>query len=125
MTLSAGANSETRASFNGDDSSSYSWVQMGGPIVSNSGTFTAHPFNPNSFTSTSSPDLITFNIFDYSSTDKHKSSLSRYNPSNSANIVNAIAGRWVNTNAIISINIFATANQFNAGSTFNLYGRIA
>ena len=35
---------------------------------------------------------------------------------------NAIVGLWRSTNAITSINLYATAGQWAAGSTFTLYG---
>jgi hypothetical protein len=64
-----------------------------------------------------------FQIIDYSATDKHKTGLVRANDASA--IVWALAGRWSNTAAINSVRLFSTTSAFAAGSTFNLYGRIA
>ena len=64
------------------------------------------------------------NIIDYSATNKHKNVLTRFNlTSNTGPFLTTTAscGRWANTAAITSITLDST---WNAGSTFNLYGRI-
>jgi hypothetical protein len=66
-------------------------------------------------------------IMDYSATDKHKTVLTRsgYDISGSGTTTEAHAARWANTTAITSLAFTTSANQFAAGSTFNLYGVIA
>ena len=65
--------------------------------------------------------LITYQFQDYSSTDKHKSVLSRSNVVDSSSTRASMAAqRWASTSAISSIT--ALGSDFAAGSTFNLYG---
>ena len=60
-------------------------------------------------------------IFDYSTTDKHKTGLSRLNLSD--NQVLAAAARWGNTAAINEIDLISlSGGQFAANTTFHLYG---
>lgn len=61
----------------------------------------------------------TLNIMDYSATDKHKTTLIRYDYA--AGITLAQAMRWANTSAITSLQL-GTSSSFAAGSTFALYG---
>ncbi len=63
-------------------------------------------------------------IMDYSTTDKHKSYLSRFSRGDYATV--GISGRWPYTNAITSISVIPDASAtFDIGGTFSLYGRIA
>jgi hypothetical protein len=63
-------------------------------------------------------------IMDYSATDKHKTSLVRWDDPG-ANTV-AVAGRWANTAAINKIGLtIDDASSFSSTSTFSLYGVIA
>jgi hypothetical protein len=63
--------------------------------------------------------LWTAQFFDYSATDKHKSVLARANSS----ATEMFAGRWANTAAITSIEVFwISTGNFKTGSTFYLYG---
>lgn len=66
------------------------------------------------------------NFMDYSATDKHKTVLVRGNtPQNTANQpIAAGAFRWANTNAITSIEVFM-GNNFDSGTTFDLYGIVS
>jgi hypothetical protein len=64
-------------------------------------------------------------IFDFSQTNKHKSTISRANGAGVANnAVEAIAGRWASTAAITSMTLQGLSGgaDFPAGSTFSLYG---
>jgi hypothetical protein len=66
--------------------------------------------------------LNTYDIMDYSATDKHKTFLIR---TNHAGEWNAIAARWANTAAITSVTVNASFDPlvlFTAGSTLSLYG---
>ena len=66
-------------------------------------------------------------IMDYSTTDKHKTTLIRsYSTRNDGNADTAAgAGRWANTSAVTSIKFYLTSGSFVAGSTFSLYGLVA
>lgn len=63
----------------------------------------------------------TWQVMDYSATDKHKSVLGR-NSANDATQVYMTAGRWANTVAVTSLTVVNTGGNFNTGSTFSLYG---
>lgn len=59
-------------------------------------------------------------FLDYSATDKHKSILIR--EGHNAAVIEAIAGRWANTNAINAITLFLSTNSYAIGTTFALFG---
>ena len=68
---------------------------------------------------------LIMNFLDYSTTDKHKSVLTRYDVA--ADGLSATASRCATTAAISSIQIrlidaFGNSPQYGAGSTFSLYG---
>jgi hypothetical protein len=63
---------------------------------------------------------IVFNFFNYSNTTTYKTIISR--TSNAANQSNASVGLWRNTAAINRLDCQLSANDFYAGTTFNLYG---
>jgi len=113
------------ARYNGDTGSNYSDVFMAGD---GSTAFSGAPTgtsNPIGRIDQSRGNFIS-QLMDYSATDKHKTSLTRIN--NSIAVVTARAGRWANTSAVTSINLFnssANGEVFAIGSTFNLYGVIA
>ena len=63
-------------------------------------------------------------IMDYSATDKHKTVLARYNDQNTATYM--YAHRWASTSAINSLNFsLDTAENYPAGSVFNLFGIVS
>lgn len=64
--------------------------------------------------------LSTINFLDYSSTNKHKTSLVRQN--NAGDVVEMLVQKWASNSAITSINIFWSSGDIASGSTFNLYG---
>lgn len=105
----------------------YSTVAMYGAGSSNYGatsstTLTAIPTGY----PTTGIDISIIQLLEYSATDKHKVFLDRYGDANAS--VVARASRWASTNAITSIILYAGlvgTTTFNAGSTFDLYGRIA
>lgn len=116
--------------FNGDSGNNYSVVFMGG----NSGgtnTFSATQDAINlgdSPASSSTAGLQTMaitHIMDYSTTNKHKVALNRWNaPGAAPNYVAAVANRWANTGAITSLTISFPyySGLIAAGSTIALYG---
>jgi hypothetical protein len=63
-------------------------------------------------------------VMDYSTTDKHKTTLIRsYSTRNDGNADTAAgAGRWANTSAVTSIKFYLTSGSFVTGSTFSLFG---
>lgn len=108
--------------FNGDSSSSYSYVYMqksGTGTNSNAGTTTrAWMLSANYDTGVGQ---TTFQVLDYSSTDKHKPMLVRDSTSRTDNGVTAYAVRWADTSAITSVEVL-TFSSFQAGTTISLYG---
>jgi len=113
--------------FNGDTGSNYSTVLM---EANGSSTFSDSLTGQNSTRdgyqvpvwAGSTKALGTYQLLDYSATDKHKSLLTRSGRADRANI--ATASRWTNTSSITSWLIYYgnPAAEFNIGSTFNLYG---
>ena len=59
-------------------------------------------------------------IFDYSATDKHKTTLQR--SGNPSDFVFAFAGRYASTSAITSLEVGDASATLAAGSTLALYG---
>jgi len=116
-----------RIRFNGDTSSSYDYVRMSG---SGSAATTATATNNSSgFISaiaqatTTGALQMNINIMDYSTTNKHKTTISRANQS--ANGTEAFANLWKNSSAITSVQILTSTGNWASGSTFALYGVIA
>lgn len=115
---------------NSDTGSNYSHLWMYG-IGSGSGSSTTSTnaqyrfMGENANVSTTNFDNSITSFQDYSATDKHKTMLTRNNQTGS--LVEAIAGRWANTNAIQTIGIGAVGggSDFVTGSTFALYGIIS
>lgn len=111
--------------FNGDAGNNYNavWAEAYGTsnwsAVSNNSTWiiTSQAF---SLVGSTMAGLLTAHIQDYSSTDKHKTTLSRANKADAG--VNMMAGRWANTAAITSVTITSTFSNYAVGSTFYLYG---
>jgi hypothetical protein len=68
--------------------------------------------------------LVTTQILDYSSTDKHKTVLDRYGNAENSEVA-MTAGRWASLTAVNKISLIPENGTFAAGSTFSLYGRIA
>lgn len=63
-------------------------------------------------------------IMDYSTTDKHKSTIIRSRSSRDNGDTDAAAGvgRWASTSAVTSIKFYLTSGSFVTGSTFSLWG---
>lgn len=105
---------------NGDTGGNYNWVRMygDGSSTASSTTTGATSATIGNFGTNQSNNQLS--IMDYSTTDKHKSVLSRTN--DSAYIVSAYAARWASTSAVTSFVVYPAGNAFAAGSTFALYG---
>jgi hypothetical protein len=102
------------------DSSNYSMVRMLGTGSATSSQAEATREIGVAYTV---PGNIITQIVDYSSTDKHKTSLSRSNYPGQ-NLL-AYASRWGNTAAVTSVAFTINGgHSFTAGSTFSLYGVI-
>ena len=107
--------------FNSDGSSSYHRVWAMG---SSSGVATAPTTGSYLFTEVDAQDtesaLASFEIIDYAQTGKHKGVLIRGD--RAGLLTNMTAGRWANTAAVTSIEVFAFTGSYAAGSRFYLYG---
>ena len=89
-----------------------------GGATSNSATQT---YLDSGYSASGAYEITTYDLLDYSATDKHKTILVRFG-SNSDSIALAAAGRWASTSAITSIRIYRETGSFAIGSTFELYG---
>ena len=104
--------------FNDDTGSNYSYVEMsadGSNDSSGSGTQSSIFCSPSSTIDA----LVRIEIIDYAATDKDKTVLVRSDDADDTTV--AVASRWDNTSAITKILIDGNRN-FQAGSTFSLYG---
>jgi hypothetical protein len=100
--------------------SNYNHVYM---LGRGSGSGEADAANNNlAFFMQSAQSVSILQFMDYSATDKHKTYLSRANPS--ANYTVALAGRWANTAAVNAIKLLDTAGSasFASGTVISLYG---
>jgi hypothetical protein len=111
--------------FNGDSGSNYSEVLAFGTGSSLGSSTTALTYLSQGALSTGQSQS-TYQIMDYSATDKHKSVLIRQNLP--AVEVKMAAGRWASTSALTSIALSLEGTgspAFASGTTFNLFGVIA
>ena len=118
-TTTSAANLTTQV--NGDTGNNYNTVEASA-TASGTQSFTntsVDRFYAGTLQTTQFNNILQF--MDYSATDKHKTILVRLN--STSTIIGMTAGRWANTAAINSINVFGAT--FNAGATFSLYGVIA
>jgi hypothetical protein len=108
--------------YNGDSGSNYSSVEMSGNgSTTFSGTQSGTQASVGAAYTNRGTNII--QVMDYTSTDKHKTGISRF--STAGNAVGAFASRWANTAAVTSVRIGLTAQSFATGTTFSLYGVIA
>ena len=113
--------STVEVDLNGDTSSNYNWVQIAGDGSASSSRQSNS--NLSNHGRLANPDIgvIISHFFDYATTNKHKTWLTRSNSSNANAGVRTIAGRWANTSAVTSVTASCGIN-FAAGSSFHLYG---
>jgi hypothetical protein len=105
--------------FNNDAVTEVEWVSMEGDGSSaTSGAFGGVTHFQGIITN-SNTALHTLQLADYSATDKHTSGLYR---GNSSLVTRASALRWLSTSAVTRLDVASGTNQFQTGSTFNLYG---
>ena len=120
MTGQTTGGSNCSYTINSDTGTNYPYVFMRGDgSATASGTTTANANYVGYFTANPSNAILQF--FDYSATDKQKTSLVRMNDASAR--VYANANRWANTAAINRIDfILSGGESFAAGMTFYLYG---
>jgi hypothetical protein len=116
--------------FNNDSGNSYTYVGMtgnGATVGSGSNGSLSYASLGQGYglgPSTSSVFTTVVSIFDYATTNKHKTLVSRNNVADTG--VEAQLARWANTSAISSISVLPSSGAgFAAGTTASLYGRIA
>ena len=116
-----------RVRFNSDTGSNYSWTNAqgnGSTTASFSGTDTGQQLGNAVFFSTTTRTMIISQIMDSSATDKHKTLLTRSNRANQA--TEMLAGRWANTSAINSIQLYsANGNSLGPDTSIYLYGIVS
>lgn len=120
-TVSSGSNSE-KFYLNGDKTNNnYSRILMYG-TGSGSGVSVAG-LNSSTITISTTENITTYQLMDYSATNKHKVFLYR-NDRALDPFKGTLAGahRWSSNNAVNSIEIDAENNTYAIGSTFSLYG---
>lgn len=111
---------------NNDSGSNYNRVRIAGDGSSASSTTASGGNYGLGFNLHSSNSVNIMHFLDYSSTDKHKTVITR----TGASAVNTelFLGRWASTSAITSVTFYppdafgGTPDFFTAGSTFALYG---
>lgn len=124
----SGSSSATRLQVNGDTGANYNGVWMVGngsstSSGSESGQTSARIFGASIGPANTFSNAGILHFEDYSTTDKHKTVLTRYGSASTD--VQATASRWANTAAITSITVFDILGQtYQSGSTFSLYGII-
>lgn len=110
--------------FNSDTGSNYNQIVMygDGSSVASSSSSSQTSFQVGRFDNSTLANF-TANFMDYSATDKHKTSLHRYN--SSGVLTAARTSRWAATSAITSFVLYLDSGTFNSGCTFALYGIVS
>ena len=107
--------------FNGDTNGNYNRVYAGG---NGSSTYSATNLNQSAMgiMAPAQGRIINFvwNIMDYSTNDRHKTSLVRDNDAGFQVVMRSF--RWANTAAINSVSVFIGSGNLYAGSVVSLYG---
>lgn len=123
--VGSGSGIDVYIRLNGDTGSNYNRAYMSG---TGSSTYAGTSTNATWFFLTawaalhnSNPWQNTFELMDFSATDKHKSALWRTDQASNYG-TEAMAGRWASTSAVTSLVIGTTSGSFNSGATFALYG---
>jgi hypothetical protein len=121
MNRASGTIAESLLRFNADATSNYpqNWMLESGGQGTGGGTYTALTFGA---TNTGSAII---NILDYSSTDKHKVTLTRWHETGAMTIVQLRYTGWRNLAGITSLDLSLTSGTYPAGVTFALYGIVS
>lgn len=110
--------------YNGDTGSNYSFTQIyGDGSTASSNRFSSVSnigFTPNTLQTSISTTLLA-NIQSYSNTNVYKTSVHRAGSADNQTVSSGV-GLWRNTAAITSITVKTSANNFQTGSTFRLWG---
>jgi hypothetical protein len=117
-----GALGDVLARVNGDANSNYSAIWAFGDGSSRGSGSGNRTGLVGAYTIDSSINTVTWQIIDYSATNKHKGSINRQS---SGALAQMFATRWASTAAINSVTVAVDSGSFAAGSIFSLYGRIA
>ena len=106
---------------NGDGGTNYKYVYIynTGSSSGSSSETAATKFNTESGTTTVA-NITKMEIFDYSASDKHKSTLAHNGRTGSIQTI--VSGRYASNTAISSITIGVNSGSFAIGSTFKLFG---
>ena len=118
-TLTTATNNELELRINGDTGSNYVRIVVygdGSSAGSIQDSFNSYRF---SYGNNTNPFTNIVQFMDYSATDKHKTMLNRESQANRA--VTLSSGRWANTAAMTSLQVFCSQN-IASGTTLNLYG---
>lgn len=119
-TASSGVFNALNARMNSDVGTNYSYISMTGNGSTSSSSSSAATTSLTIGAIGNSQSDSVFDILDYSTTDKHKTTIGRSNQAGSA--TQAIAGRWASTSAITSIDLTVSGSTWTAGTTLTLYG---
>jgi len=121
-TLTTATFNELELRINGDTGSNYTRL-IGFGDGSSAGSIT-DVFNSYRFSygNNTNPFTSIVQFMDYSATDKHKTMLNRESQANRS--VAMGIGRWANTAAMTSFQVFCVQNMA-AGTTLNLYGIVS
>jgi hypothetical protein len=114
------SNTDLYCRINGDSGNSYPVVTMVGDGItatSFAGTPSVGYLHNNNISSIFN---VSFSIFDYSTTDKHKSVISTAGQGGGR--VTLSNFRWINTAAVTSITMFNNGSSYLPGTTFSIYG---
>ena len=119
----ATATASLRIRVNSDTGNNYFWVRMIGEAA---GAF-SDSSSPANFLDGGNPSttegyMSITQFMDYSATDKHKTTLHRISFPNNTHVL-ANGGRWLNTAAITSIQVYNPT--FAVGFTASLYGIVS
>jgi hypothetical protein len=120
--LGSGGDAAIFLRFNSDTGSNYSYVTMSGNGSTSNSTNGTLSFVLSGIAATTTQRAIAnHQISDYSTTNKHKTLLTRGNNANGLGTY-AVASRWANTAAINAIEVYTGSNSYAIGSTFRLLG---
>lgn len=111
--------------FNSDTGSNYSYTNLSGngssALSSRVSNNTYIQMTTNASWSDTVPCNTLVKVMNYSNSTTYKTTLNRSNAAGYAG-VDATVGLWRNTAAITSITLFLPSGNFNANTTFTLYG---
>ena len=111
--------------FNSDSGNNYSYTILYGDGTSvASGRSTSQNAIGTNYGSglSTTPFLITIDIFSYAGSTFKTSLVSVQNDQNGSGEVNKIVGLWRSTSAITSVNLLTGSGQYATGTTATLYG---